>query len=298
MNALAVAGGQLLAGTDADLYRTPMPADPGRLDWGVSGGEGQIGLSVRGLAVSPADPRTVWKLDMNGWFGIRLLRSGDAGATWSTVVLNDLTPLGLAVHPADPRQIFIAYKDLVGAGLFVSRDGGTSWKKIDHNTQYSAVAGDPKDAKRLWLGDQNGLWRSDDGGATRVKVLDGPVTALHLDGRRIVAGGPQIRVSTDGGRTFTLAYQMGAGRQGLPIWVSQIVESGGTLYAGTSAYSAAGLIQGGRGVLRSTDGGRTWVNISVGLPDPSVRSLVASPDGQWLYVGTRSGGVYRLPIRR
>jgi hypothetical protein len=39
------------------------------------------------------------------------------------------------------------------------------------------------------------------------------------------------------------------------------------------------------------------VNIGAGLPDPSVRSLVLSPDGRWLYAGTRSGGVYRLPIR-
>jgi subtilisin family serine protease len=298
VNALAVTSGKLLAGTDADLYSTPLPADPAQLDWGASGGEGRIGQSVRGLAVSPTDPRTVWKLYMNGYFGIRLLRSGDAGTTWSDVVLNDLTPLGLTVHPADARQIFIPYYDLTGAGLFVSRDGGTSWKKIDHHTRYSAVAGDPRNAKRLWLGDQNGLWRSDDGGATRVKVLDGPVTALNVDKGRIVAGGTEIRVSTDGGRSFTAARQLGAGRQGLPIRVSQIVGAGDTLYAGTGAYSAAGLVQGGRGVLRSTDGGRTWVNIGAGLPDPSVRSLVLSPDGRWLYAGTRSGGVYRLPIRR
>lgn len=296
VNALAVTGGKLLAGTDADLYSAPLPADPTRLDWGMSGGEGQWGLSVRGLAISPSDPRTVWKLYLNAWFGIRLQRSGDAGTTWSDVVLNDLTPLGLTVHPADPQQIFISYYDPAGGGLFVSRDGGTSWQKIDHHTRYSAVAGDPHSARRLWLGDEDGLWRSDDGGATRVKVLDGPVTALSVDKQRIVAGGAQIRVSTDGGHSFTVAHQLGTGAQGLPVQVSEIVASGGDLYAGTRSYSAAGLIQGGRGVLRSTDGGRTWANISAGLPDPSVLSLAASPDGHWLYAGTRSGGVYRLPI--
>jgi subtilisin family serine protease len=298
VNQLAVAGGKLLAGTAADLYRVPLPADPARLDWGLSGGEGRIGQQVQGLAVSPSDPRTVWKVYLNGWFGSRLVRSGDAGATWSDVMANELTPLGLAVHPADDRQIFIPYYDLLGGGLYVSRDGGTSWKKIDHKTRYTAVAGDPRDANRLWLGDQDGLWRSDDGGATRVKVLDGPVSALRVDDRRIVAGGAQLRVSTDGGRHFVDAHQLGAGRQGLPIRVSQIVESGGVLYAGTATHSVAGLAQGGRGVLRSTDGGRTWRNIGAGLPDPSVRALVASPDGRWLYAGTGSGGVYRLPLHR
>ncbi|MEV4756239.1 S8 family serine peptidase [Micromonospora sp. NPDC049559] len=297
VNRLATTGGNLLVGTESDLFRVPLPGDPDRLDWGTSGGEGMIGLSVRGLEVSPSDPRTVWKLYLNGWFGTRLMRSTDGGATFTQALLHDATPLGLAVHPADARQLFIPYYDLAGAGLLVSRDGGASWKRIDHQTRYAAVAGDPRDARRLWLGDQAGLWRSDDGGATRVKVLDGPVTALRVEQNRIVVGGTELRVSTDGGRTFTEARQLGTGRQGLPIRVSQIVAVGDDLYAGLNTFSAAGLVQGGRGVLRSTDGGRSWANIGAGLPDPAVTALAASPDGRWLFAGTRAGGVYRLPLR-
>ncbi|SCL46954.1 Subtilase family protein [Micromonospora eburnea] len=295
---MVLAGDKLLVGTPADVYRTTLPGDPGRLEWGASGGESRIGQSVRGLAVSPTDPRTVWKLYLNGYLGTRLTRSDDAGGTWSEVLLNDLTPLGLLVHPADARQIVIPYYDIASSGLFVSRDGGTTWKKIDHGARYTAIAGDPRDPKRLWLGDRAGLWRSDDGGATRVKVLDGPVTALHVDGKTVVAGGDRIRVSTDRGRNFVDARTLGTGAHGLPVRVSQVTEADGVLYAGTTGYSAAGLLQGGRGVLRSADGGRTWVNIGAGLPDPSVQSVVASPDGRWLFAGTRSGGVYRLPIGR
>ncbi len=49
-------------------------------------------------------------------------------------------------------------------------------------------------------------------------------------------------------------------------------------------------------MLRSTDGGRTWVNVSGGLQNLAVESLAASPDGQWLFAGTYQGGVHRLPI--
>jgi hypothetical protein len=55
-------------------------------------------------------------------------------------------------------------------------------------------------------------------------------------------------------------------------------------------------VKGGRGVLRSTDGGRTWVNVSGGLQNLDVRSLAASDDGKWLFAGTDQGGVHRLQI--
>jgi photosystem II stability/assembly factor-like uncharacterized protein len=225
------------------------------------------------------------------------MRSTDAGHTWSMVLLNDLTPVaGLLVHPADARRLVIPYKDLEGAGLYVSGDGGATWKRINHQTQYAAVAGDPRDPDRLWLGGPDGLWRSDDGGVTRVKVLDDPVTAIHLDGDRIIVGGDTIRISKNGGRSFADAHRIG-GRTTLPMRVSQFVAVDNTLYASTAGFSEAGLLVDGRGVLRSVNGGRNWVNIGAGLPDPSVRSLAASPDGQWLFAGTDSG-VYRLQIGR
>ncbi|MGI5520137.1 S8 family serine peptidase [Micromonospora sp. CA-259024] len=297
-NEMVVAGGQLLVGTPIDTYRTHLPLEPGRLDWGRSEGEGMVGVAVEGLAAQPGSPRTVWKVIGTGFGSMRLQRSQDGGATYSDVFTDPAFPLGILVHPADPRRMYIAYKTVSGGGLLASQDGGASWRRIEHGAMYEAMTGDQRDPDRLWLGGESGLWRSDDNGVTRVKVLDGPVTAVYVDNKRIVVGGATIRVSTDGGRTFTEARSAGGGKYVLPMRVSQIVESGGVLYAGLRDFTAAGLNIGGRGVLRSTDGGRTWSNIAFGLPDPSVRSLAVSPDGHWLYAGTAAGGVYQLPIRR
>jgi len=72
----------------------------------------------------------------------------------------------------------------------------------------------------------------------------------------------------------------------------------GTVYAADGfRQDAAFLPLGGRGVLASEDGGRTWTNISCGLPNLDVGSLAASPDGHWLYAGTEAGSVYRTAIR-
>ena len=59
----------------------------------------------------------------------------------------------------------------------------------------------------------------------------------------------------------------------------------------------AGLAVDGRGVLCSTDSGRTWRNASGDLPFRSVSSLQTSPDGRWLFAGTTGEGVYRTRVR-
>lgn len=99
--------------------------------------------------------------------------------------------------------------------------------------------------------------------------------------------------TSDGGRTFRTADT-----GGLPTRVSDLIRVGKTLYAATTRYVPNGIPRGGRGVLRSTDNGRTWVNISTGLQNLDTTKLAASPDGAYLYVATISGGVHRLKLRR
>ncbi|WP_124279935.1 hypothetical protein [Streptomyces sp. ADI93-02] len=72
---------------------------------------------------------------------------------------------------------------------------------------------------------------------------------------------------------------------------------GRTLYAATTTHRPNGLLRGGRGVLRSTDDGRTWGSVSAGLQNLDATSLAASSDGSALYVGTIDGGVHRMAVR-
>jgi len=68
------------------------------------------------------------------------------------------------------------------------------------------------------------------------------------------------------------------------------------LFAGSTHYQDGAIRVPGRGVLASTDGGRTWKNVSSGIGTLAVLSLDASDDGKWLLAGTRQGGVYRAPV--
>ncbi|MGW6394199.1 hypothetical protein ACWFR1_27705 [Streptomyces sp. NPDC055103] len=49
-------------------------------------------------------------------------------------------------------------------------------------------------------------------------------------------------------------------------------------------------------MLRSTDGGLTWRNISRGMPNTDALSLAASADGRYLVAGVDQGGVHRLEL--
>ncbi|MEU9318686.1 S8 family serine peptidase [Streptomyces sp. NPDC048295] len=290
VNDLAVSDGRLLAATDSAVYRTALPvAGP---EWGQSGGEGGRGVGVPQLAVSAKDPKVVWKVRRTGFGAFTVERSGDGGKTWEKRGSSAEVPTALLVHPADPDRVMVGFRSLLGEGLFATGDGGATWKNLYHDRYFSAIVGDPADPRRLWLGNTAGLYRSDDGGVTVTKVADGPVTAIDLDGRRLVVGGENIRVSTDGGRTFRTSDT------GAPaIHVSDLLRVGDTYYAATTSSGASGLLQGGRGVLRSTDRGRSWQNISTGLQNTDTTRLAADPDGGTLYVGTVDGGVHRLDLR-
>ena len=127
----------------------------------------------------------------------KLLRSTDAGATWS-----DLGSPGLfdfALDPSDP-EIVVATQQ---SGTVRSTDGGST---------FGPLPDAPLLAFLSWTGDRlygvatdNTLQVSTDAGATWKKVgqVQGQPQALGADGDHVVAlAGSTVWDSTDGGRTF------------------------------------------------------------------------------------------------
>ncbi len=297
VTANATGGPTLLAGTDSDTYRTALPTGavtPQTAEWGLSGKEAFIGTRIPQLAISPSQPSTVWKIRHDATGAFWVYRSDDGGATWEQRARDNQLTYDMAVGPTDPDRVAISFATPSARGLFVTRNAGTTWKKLLHDDIFTAVTADPANPDRLWLGSSRGLFRSDDFGTHVTQVLTGRVTSVTVAGSLVVAGGESIRWSDNGGQTFH-----DADTGGLPLWVTEIVAAPGkgkTLYAATTTYSGNGLVKGGRGILRSTDGGRTWANVSGGLQNLSAESLAVSRDGRWLFAGTVNGGVHRLRL--
>ncbi|MEV6104471.1 S8 family serine peptidase [Streptomyces sp. NPDC051940] len=290
VSSLATAGDKLFAATRIGTYRTPVgSADP---EWGHAEGEGTISSAIGALRTSPKEPGSVWRL-FNGFTGLAVQKSTDGGATWQDVSpWLDGSGQGFMVDPADPDRMAVSYRSMFGSGVYTTTDGGATWKTRKLGLSFDVIEADPQVPGRIWLGNAYGLWRSDDFGATTPeRITQARVATIEFTGGVMLTGGDAIRRSTDGGKTFTNA-DTGV----LPVSVTDITGHGGTLYAGTAEWWVDFTPTGARGVLKSTDGGKTWRNISRGMPDKDVLSLQVSPDGRYLFAGVDQGGVYRLEL--
>ena len=151
--------------------------------------------------IHPQDPNTVLVCALGHAYGPQpergVYRTTDGGTTWTRVLHVDENTgcSDLAMDPKNPRVLFAGMWQLdiktwgrvsggPGSGLFVSRDGGTTWRRLTgHGLPTKpvgkvAVAISPSNPERVytmietgdgipWNGqatDVGQLWRSDDGG--------------------------------------------------------------------------------------------------------------------------------------
>jgi photosystem II stability/assembly factor-like uncharacterized protein len=221
-----------------------VPGDPATFYFGAVGGgvwksrdagntwkpifDGQPVASIGAMAVAPSDPNVIyvgtgesdWRSDLSAGAGV--YKSIDAGKSWKLIGLEETRHIGrIVVHPKDPNIVYVAamghaYGPNEQRGVFVSRDGGTTWNRTlykgpdlcaidlampasDPNTIYATLW---RARRSTWSqyppveGPGGGLYKSTDAGATW-----NPVTSGLPAGQWGRAG---LTVSNDGRRVYTL----------------------------------------------------------------------------------------------
>jgi photosystem II stability/assembly factor-like uncharacterized protein len=150
--------------------------------------EGQIGA----IAVHPANADVAFAAVLGHAFGPNpergVYRTRDGGKTWQQVLKKDANTgaSDVAIDQTTPSSVFAGFWqarrlpwDLQsggpGSGLYVSRDGGDTWKPItahglpDGIWGRVGVAVAPSNSRRVYAlieAEKGGLFRSDDGGET------------------------------------------------------------------------------------------------------------------------------------
>ncbi|HVR98714.1 MAG TPA: glycosyl hydrolase, partial [Thermoanaerobaculia bacterium] len=148
--------------------------------------EGQIGT----LAVHPRNPDVAFAAVLGHAFGPNpergVYRTRDGGRSWEQVLKKDADTgaSDVALDPANPNVVFAGLWQArrrpwemtsggPGSGLYVSRDGGDSWKQLSGGGLPEGIWGKvgvavaPSDGRRVYAlieAEKGGLFRSDDGG--------------------------------------------------------------------------------------------------------------------------------------
>lgn len=271
---------KLLIGTTKGAFI--LESDNARRDWSVTGPHCN-GWAINHMAGDP-DTGALWAAGGGEWSGAGVWRSADNGASWEMTKLANgkfdqwlrddpgmAAQFGMEPDPPAPftdeieaiwsirRAHGRLYAGAKPATLFVSEDDGESWEKLpglnNHpsaDTWQPGAAGltlhtivtDPGDPAKLWLGiSAAGVFASEDGGASWDR---------------------RTRLSNQGGDAAPHAHgdapQLGECAGDVGYCVHNMVRA--VLPSGTDLLYQ----QNHHGVFRSADGGRSWDDISAGLP--------------------------------
>jgi len=287
---------------------------------------GRIGRVI----VDPTNPQIVLACALGTAYGPQpergVFRTTDGGATWQrTLFVDENTGCSeIAMNPANPRILFAGMWQLEihtwgresggpGSGLFMSRDGGATWKKLTGHGLPSKPVGkvmpavahsNPNRVYALietgdgvpWKGeetDRGQLWRSDDGGDNWRMVN----TDRNAMGRTAYYG--RMAVATDNDNE---TYYLNAS-------FSKSIDAGATLVVQSGEAAPGGdhhdmwidptnanrmVVAHDQGISISQTRGRTWLKQRL----PNAQLYHVTVDNQipyYIYTNKQDGPSYRGP---
>ncbi|HWP70822.1 MAG TPA: glycosyl hydrolase, partial [Gemmatimonadaceae bacterium] len=159
--------------------------------------------SIGDLALEPGNPDVIYvgsgeaNVRNSVSFGNGVYKSTDGGKTWKHLGLSDTRHISrIVINPKDPKKVYVAaighsYGPNEERGVFMTADGGDTWKKVLYTDDRHGAADldiDPQNPNILYAGmwyfdrkqwtfrsgdDKGGVYRSTDGGLTWNKMTTG-----------------------------------------------------------------------------------------------------------------------------
>lgn len=286
----------LLVGTTKGLFL--LEAEPVRKEWTIHGPYCD-GWPINHVA-SDGETGTLWAAGGGDWHGAGVWRSDDGGASWTLSKLangqfdtwvseNPEVANEFGMSPSEPAPFTgqidalwslglsngTLYAGSKPAALFTSHDRGASWSKVQGLTDHPSADGwepggagltlhsivtSPDDPGKMWVGiSAAGVFATEDGGGT-----------WSRRNRRANFGSP----NADADRSGQESQEVG-------LCVHNIVRAGSEGDDGRDVLYQ----QNHHGVFRSHDGGRSWQEISAGLPSTFGFPIAVHPrDPQTVWV--------------
>ena len=259
---------------------------------------GGLNPTIRTIQIHPFGPDTMFVGTAHGIF-----KSEDGGNSWVLVQLPDITYgefQALLIHPQFPNIIFCGF-----IGGFKSTDGGESWQPLELPTFQDFVDFeiDPLDPNIIYFSSGNfpaghGIWKStnmgenwvtiqnniDSTGFSRDLAID-PVTPniLYLARSQSSHEGDKfLSKSLNGGLSWD---DITPANLTEPIILKVLISpvNHNEIWIATSK----------DGVLKSVDGGHSWLKKNQGLKMLQVPSIEINVENNYLIIGTFDDGLYK-----
>ncbi len=252
---------------------------------------GISGRAVKALALAPTDTDTVIAGTLSGVF-----RSQDGGRSWRRISAESHHELrninSIAIDPETPDTIYAGTWHLP----WKTTDGGSTWRSIQtgmiNDSDIMTLTFDRRSAQTIYATACSGIYRSRNGAGRWAKVKGIPSSSRRTrafaqhrqDPETFFAGTTEgLWATEDGGATWSL-------RTAKELVVNALIsQPDGSLLVGTD----------GAGVLRSTDGARTWSDSNAGFSERFISRVLFAPAGGKVVVGVtadrRHGGVFAAP---
>lgn len=236
------------------------------------------------IAINPKNPNIIYS---------SRYRSVDGGTSWKKLD-NGVGGNKYTFNPLNPDIIYATQYE----NILISRNGGDSWRvlfTLQHSTGQIEIS--PADTNIIYVNGDAAVYKSTNSGKDWWKVTTqlGEIVVLSLkvnpyNANTLFVGTKDegIFKTNDGGITWDLILNSG--------WVNDIVidpSEASIIYAVTGDY-----LYGYYGnVYKTSNGGRDWSTINLGLPIAKNRYLYAiiiNPlNPEELYVGTYGWGVFK-----
>lgn len=286
--ALTSSASILYAGTSLGVFKS---VDQAR-NWNTVN-TGLPPMWVTGFATT-ARSATVQYAITNG----RIVSSSDDWATFRPVSLGKAVAAvnAISANPGNSSELLAATSNFSSwsvpqGSIYRSTDGGASWTSVLDKGRMGCIVRDPSQSERIYVGGSDGLYVSNDNGASWRLLsaapqgfsyygIDGLAIAPDNPRKLFISQGAALNVSDDGGVTWRTVFTLNDNPIGLQRQILFDRNQPATMYLSDRWV-----------VYKSTDSGEHWQSIyTVQEQQPDVQTLLLDPDmPSQLYLGLING---------
>ena len=215
---------------------------------------------IHDLEIDPNNSNIIYAVAGGG-----LYKSTIGGGSWNEILSDDI--ITIAINHTYTDTLYA-----IGSDLYISGNAGESWQSIVIPFFGEVLELDPLDSQTLYAGSESQLYKSEDGGANWINLIDSKITDISIDhthqGILYVVGDEGLYKSMDEGITWT---RVETGMTGYVQVVEMDPHNSEILYCGTTS-----------GLFKSSDGAENWVATQL---DSSITSIaIHTENSNILYV--------------